>query len=50
MPIFSAKYNKEFIKIAIYLTILKKLKDISKMEFYKFKREVLKYKVYRQKL
>jgi hypothetical protein len=50
MPIFSTKYNKESIIIAIYLTILKKLKDISRMEFYKFKREVLKYRVYRQKL
>jgi hypothetical protein len=47
MPIFSAKYNKESIRIAIYLTMLKKLKDISRMEFYKFKREVLKYKVYK---
>jgi hypothetical protein len=47
MPISSAKYNKEFIRIAIYLTILKKLKDISRTEFYKFKREVLKYKVYK---
>jgi hypothetical protein len=50
MPISSAKYNKESIKITIYLTILKKLKDISRTEFYKFKREVLKYRVYRQKL
>jgi hypothetical protein len=49
-PIFSAKYNKESIRIAIYLTIFKKLKDISRMEFYKFKREVLKYRVYKQKL
>jgi hypothetical protein len=47
MLIFSAKYNKESIKITIYLTIFKKLKDISKTEFYKFKREVLKYKVYK---
>jgi hypothetical protein len=50
MPIFSTKYNKEFIKIAIYLIILKKLKNISKIEFYKFKKEALKYKVYKQKL
>jgi hypothetical protein len=50
MPIFSTKYNKEFIKIAIYLTIFKKLKNISRIEFYKFKKEVLKYKVYKQKL
>jgi hypothetical protein len=47
MPIFNAEYNKEFIRIAIYLTILKKLKNISKTEFYKFKREVLKYRVYK---
>jgi hypothetical protein len=47
MPISSAKYNKESIRIAIYLTILKKLKDINRIEFCKFKREVLKYKVYR---
>jgi hypothetical protein len=47
MPIFNIKYNKEFIRIAIYLTILKKLKDISRIEFYKFKREVLKYGVYK---
>jgi hypothetical protein len=50
MPIFSTKYNKKSIRIAIYLTILKKLKNISRAEFYKFKREVLKYKVYKQKL
>jgi hypothetical protein len=47
MPIFSAEYNKESIRIAIYLTIFKKLKDISRIEFYKFKREVLKYGVYK---
>jgi hypothetical protein len=47
MLIFNTKYNKEFIRIAIYLIILKKLKDISKIEFYKFKRKALKYKVYR---
>jgi hypothetical protein len=50
MLIFSTKYNKESIRIAIYLTILKKPKNISKTEFYKFKREVLKYRVYKQKL
>jgi hypothetical protein len=50
MPIFSTKYKEEFIKITIYLIILKKLKDISKIEFYKFKKEVLKYRVYKQKL
>jgi hypothetical protein len=47
MLIFSIKYNKEFIRIAIYLTIFKNLKDLNKMEFYKFKREVLKYRVYK---
>jgi hypothetical protein len=47
MLIFSTKYNKESIKIAIYLIMLKKLKNISRIEFYKFKREVLKYKVYK---
>jgi hypothetical protein len=36
--------------MAIYLTILKKLKDIDRAKFYKFKKEVLKYGVYRQKL
>jgi hypothetical protein len=50
MLIFSTKYNKESIKITIYLIILKKLKNISRIEFYKFKREVLKYRVYKQKL
>ena len=50
MFIFNIKYNKELIKIIIYLIILKKLKDINKIEFYKFKRKVLKYRVYRQKL
>jgi hypothetical protein len=45
--IFSTKYNKKSIRITIYLTILKKLKNISKMEFYKFKRKVLKYRVYK---
>jgi hypothetical protein len=47
MLISSAKYNKESIKITIYLTILKKLKDISRIEFCKFKKKVLKYKVYK---
>ena len=46
MPISNTKYNKELIKITSYLIILKKLKNISRIEFYKFKREVLKYKVY----
>jgi hypothetical protein len=30
--------------------MLKKPKDISRIEFYKFKREALKYRVYKQKL
>jgi hypothetical protein len=50
MPIFNIKYNKELIRIATYLTMLKKLKNISRIEFYKFKREALKYKVYIRKL
>jgi hypothetical protein len=33
--------------MAIYLIILKKLKNISVLKFYTFKREVLKYKVYK---
>jgi hypothetical protein len=45
-PISSAKYNKELIRIASYLTILKKPKNISRIEFCKFKREALKYRVY----
>ena len=49
-PISSIKYSKESIRIAIYLIILKKPKNISRTEFYKFKRKVLKYRVYRQKL
>jgi hypothetical protein len=47
MPIFNTKYNKESLRITIYLIILKKLKNISRIEFYKFKREVLKYRVYK---
>jgi len=47
MLIFNIKYNKEFIKITIYLIIFKKLKIINVSEFYKFKRETLKYKVYK---
>ena len=49
-PISSTKYNKELIRIASYLTILKKLKNISRTEFRKFKKEALKYGVYSQKL
>ena len=48
--IFNIEYNKEFIKITIYLIILKKLKDISALEFRRFKREALKYRVYKRKL
>jgi hypothetical protein len=48
--IFNIKYNKEFIKIITYLIIFKKLKNINALEFYKFKREVLKSKVYKRKL
>jgi hypothetical protein len=36
--------------MAIYLIIFKKLKDIDRAKFRKFKKEVLKYRVYRQKL
>jgi hypothetical protein len=46
-PISSSKYNEEFIKMAIYLTIFKKPKDIDRAEFRKFKKEVLKHGVYR---
>ena len=48
--IFNIEYNEEFIKITTYLTTLKKLKGISALECHRFKREVLKYKVYRRKL
>ncbi len=48
--ISKAKYSKDSIRIVTYLIILKKLKDISLLEFQKFKREVLNYRVYRQKL
>jgi hypothetical protein len=36
--------------MAIYLTIFKKPKDINKAKFYKFKKEILKHRVYRRKL
>ena len=49
-PISSAKYNEESIRIASYLTTLKKPKNISRTEFHKFKREALKYGVYSRKL
>ena len=48
--IFNIEYNKESIKIIIYLIILKKLKGINALECHRFKREVLKYKVYKRKL
>ena len=48
--IFNTEYNEEFIKITIYLITLKKLKDISALEFHRFKREALKYGVYKRKL
>ena len=48
--ISNIKYNKELIKIATYLIILKKPKNINRTEFYKFKREVLKYRVYSRRL
>ena len=48
--IFNIEYNKESIKTITYLTILKKPKGISALEFRRFKREVLKYRVYKQKL
>jgi len=48
--IFNTEYNKESIKITIYLITFKKSKDINALEFYKFKREVLKYRVYKRKL
>jgi hypothetical protein len=49
-PISSAEYNEESIRIAFYLTTLKKPKNISRTEFRKFKREALKYGVYGRKL
>ena len=48
--IFNIEYNEEFIKITTYLTIFKKLKGMSALEFRRFKREVLKYRVYKRKL
>jgi protein tyrosine/serine phosphatase len=50
IPIFSFEYDEESIKMAIYLTIFKKPKDIDRAEFRKFKKEVLKHGVYRRKL
>jgi hypothetical protein len=50
MPISRSKYNKEFIKIAIYLIIFKKLKNINRPKFRKFKKEILKHGVYKRKL
>jgi hypothetical protein len=36
--------------MTIYLIIFKKLKDINALEFHRFKREILKYRVYKRKL
>jgi hypothetical protein len=49
-PISSAEYNEESIKIATYLTTLKKPKGMSAPEFRRFKREALKYGVHGRKL
>ena len=49
-PISNTEYNEESIKIATYLTTLKKPKGMSALEFRRFKREALKYRVYRRKL
>jgi hypothetical protein len=48
--ISSSEYDEEFIKMAIYLTIFKKPKDMDRAKFCKFKKEALKHGVYRQKL
>ena len=37
--IFNVEYNKESIKITIYLIIFKKSKDINIKKFYKFKKK-----------
>jgi hypothetical protein len=50
IPISSAEYDEESIKIAVYLTTLKKPKDMSRTEFRSFKREALKYGVHGRKL
>jgi hypothetical protein len=47
-PILSITYSKELVRIATYLTTLKRPKDIKTAEFKKFKREALKYSVYRR--
>jgi hypothetical protein len=49
-PISSSEYDEESIRIATYLTTLKKPKDISGKEFRKFKKEALKYGVHGRKL
>ena len=36
-PISSSEYREESIKMAVYLTTLKKLAGISILDFYKFK-------------
>ena len=48
--IFNIEYNEESIKITIYLIIFKKLKSINALEFRRFKRKALKYRVYKWKL
>ncbi len=45
--ISKAKYSEDSIRIVTYLITLKKSKDISLLEFQKFKRKVLNYRVYR---
>jgi hypothetical protein len=47
-PILSITYSKELVRITTYLTTLKRPKDIKIAEFKKFKREALKYSVYRR--
>ena len=49
-PISKKEYREKSIKIATYLITLKKLREISLTKFWKFKKEALKYRVYRQKL
>src|SRR6266536_1461928 len=49
-PISSSEYREESIKMAVYLTTLKKPVGISRPEFCKFKWKALKHGVHRQKL
>ena len=48
--ISSFEYSEKSIKIARYLTTLKKPKNISIPEFRKFKKKALKYGIYKRKL